>query len=504
MPALAITCVALYLRLSKKRNAEDGVSESIARQEKAGRALIAKRYGDVAVKLYVDDNRSAWRGPRPGWDEMLEDIAAGTVQVMVTYHLDRLYRQPRDLEKLFDICDAAGLTEMATCEGMVDLATSDGRLVARMLGNVAVKSSDDTSRRLKDMWESRAADGKPGGGQRAFGWADKMTPDPTEAPIVREMVGRFLAGDSLTNLARDLNARGIPTTWTRNHQEKVDAGVIDPKTGEPHKPRPPKWWASSSVRAVLTNPRHAGIRELRRRPGRKMTGPTEVLVTAPATWGAIISRADHERVLSMLNDPSRRHANPPRRSMLTGLARCGTCGNNLTRADNGAGYSRMRCQRTTQKPEVCGKLAVSGTKLEHVVKVQLFDALDRPDLARALSGATDTDDDTAAELAGVEDRLNALTDMFAMGEIDRAALIRGRKRLEGQQAALRASLSRQRRTSALDGFLGQPGALRAAWDDLPMDRQRAILAAVIDRIVVAPATNRGAFHVGRITMIWRV
>lgn len=506
----SVEIVHLYCRLSKLANAEDGLSAAIPRQEKLSRRVSARMWGDEPeVMVYVDDDVSAHNDKvRPDWVRMLTNIKTfgdeGRRQAVASYDLDRLYRKPRDLEDLFDICDAAGLTEMATAQGEIDLATSNGRLMARMMGAVNAKSSEDTSRRFRDLCEDRASRGEPVGGQRAFGWADKMTHDPAEAPIVREMVGRFLAGESQTNLARDLNARAIPTPWTRNHQEKVDTAAIDPKTGEPHQPRPAKRWASSSVRAVLTNPRHAGIRELKRRPGRKKVGPREVLVSVPAAWPAIITRADHEKVLAMLNDPNRRQVNPPRRGLLTGLVKCGECRLPMNKGQNGAGAGRMRCQRQTTTDN-CGKVAISSDKLEALVVDLVLRRFERsPDLPRTIAGTAEQDDTTAAELVEVEDRLAQLVDMFTMGEIDRVGYARGRKTLEARQTALRASLSRQRRTTALDAFVGQPGSLRATWDDLSVDRQRAILSALVECIIIAPATTSGRWEPERITVTWRI
>ena len=67
---------------------------------------------------------------------MLDDIARGAVDALVVYHLDRLHRQPRELEEFFD-SPAAGLTKLATVTGDIDLSTHDGQFLARILGAVA-------------------------------------------------------------------------------------------------------------------------------------------------------------------------------------------------------------------------------------------------------------------------------------------------------------------------------------------------------------------------------
>ena len=56
---------------------------------------------------------------------------------VLVWHLDRLHRQPRELEEFFDVCDAARLTTLASVTGDIDLATHDGQFLARILGAVA-------------------------------------------------------------------------------------------------------------------------------------------------------------------------------------------------------------------------------------------------------------------------------------------------------------------------------------------------------------------------------
>lgn len=502
MPRVA----AVYSRLSKMNHTRDGLSEAIPRQHHYGAEVVNRKWGDVEIRYYADDDTSATnRKPRPDWERLLREIAAGEVHLLATYNADRLYRVPRDLERLFDVCDDAGLTEMGTYQGDMDLGTDTGRYMARTLGNHAAMASADTSRRLKDMMLHRASKGEPVGGHRAFGWFDKLTPDPVEAPIVQEMVRRFLGGDSLTGLANDLNARAIPTTETRNHQANVDTGNIDRKTGEPYEPKPPKLWASSSVRAVLANPRHAGIPELRRRPGRKRTGPKEVLVSTNAVWPAIISRADHERVLAILNDPGRRAANPPRRTLLTGLAKCSLCSSTLTRGATADGRAVMRCIRTPNNPDACGRIKVAADQLEKLVVLSVLKVMDGPELGRAMAGKADEDDDrTAADLMAAEQELIDLAHLKGTGQITIPEWIEARRGTEGRVKALRAKAGRQRRTAALDDYLGKPGALRAAWDGLPLDRQRAILAATVDSIVVKPTSRPGRrFDDTRVEISWR-
>ena len=81
---------------------------------------------------------------------MLDDLTTGRANAVLAEDLDRLLRQPRDGEDLLDAVELAG----ATCESLsgtlrlTEGGTNDERFIARILANVANKSSADTARRV--------------------------------------------------------------------------------------------------------------------------------------------------------------------------------------------------------------------------------------------------------------------------------------------------------------------------------------------------------------------
>src|SRR5262249_5846126 len=151
---------AIYCRISHVRDQDQ---TGVDRQERICRA-IAKRLGLVvdAVHVFVDNNRSAWQRnrKRKGWDELLEALQSNRVRHVVAYHPDRLMRQPRDLEELLAIADERDITLHGEANQR-DLSDPDDRYFLRIEVAHACRSSDDTSRRLKDAMVERAHDGKP-------------------------------------------------------------------------------------------------------------------------------------------------------------------------------------------------------------------------------------------------------------------------------------------------------------------------------------------------------
>ncbi|HEU5405534.1 MAG TPA: recombinase family protein, partial [Gaiellaceae bacterium] len=176
-------------------------------------ARLAERKGWRVVEQYVDDDVSAWSGKRrPEYARLLADLQAGSINGLLVYDLDRLHRQPSELESFIDLCQRLGLTNVASVSGEIDLTTADGQFQARILGAVAKKSSDDTSRRIRRKHLEIAAEGRvSGGGSRPYGYeADKVTLRPAEAAVVAECAKRLLAGEPVRSIAQDLNERAIP------------------------------------------------------------------------------------------------------------------------------------------------------------------------------------------------------------------------------------------------------------------------------------------------------
>ncbi|MDN5700616.1 MAG: hypothetical protein L0G85_09890 [Kocuria sp.] len=95
---------------------------------------------------------------------------------------------------------------MATATADVDLGSDDGLFMARITAAVAAKESARKSERVRRKMQQHAELGKPGGGSnRPYGYEDdKITVNPTEEAIIREVVDRYIAGESARAIAEDL------------------------------------------------------------------------------------------------------------------------------------------------------------------------------------------------------------------------------------------------------------------------------------------------------------
>ena len=460
---------AIYARISSDR---DGLSLGVERQLADCRELAARKGWPIAEE-YIDNDISAYSGkPRPEYQRMLEDIKAGDRDAVVVYNADRLHRQPKELEEFMELCDAVGLKDMATCSGDTDLATDDGRLIARIMGAVARKESDDKSRRIRRKHAELAQRGMvAGGGNRPYGYAeDKITLVPSEAAVIQEAAKRVLSGDSLRSLCIEFQSRGLPTA-----------------TGGQ--------WRAGMLRRILSSARIAGQREHHGE------------VAAQAVWPAIITPQQSSRLRAFFADPERKGNRPPRRYLLAGFLRCALCNAKLVSRPRADGTRNYVCAKAPGFAG-CGRLAILAETLEAFVVDAVMFRLDSPELAQALAGRQrhSADEDAAHDdLNQANGRLDELAKAYAAKEISLREWLVARKPIEREVEAAKKRLSRFTHTPALTGFIGNAATLRVQWSDLTLTRQQVIVRAILDHVRVGPAVRgRNRFDPSRLTPVWRI
>lgn len=95
---------------------------------------------------------------------------AGRVDAILTWHMDRLHRQPAELEQFIDLLEGRDIAIQTVKAGEIDPNSPSGRVVLRMLGAAARYEVDHKSERLKRKFTEMAEAGRRNGGTRAFGY----------------------------------------------------------------------------------------------------------------------------------------------------------------------------------------------------------------------------------------------------------------------------------------------------------------------------------------------
>jgi len=447
-----------------------GLGLGVARQEEDC-CRLADQLGWPVAEVYVDNDLSAFSGKqRPAYRRMLEDLTDGRRDAVLCYHLDRLTRRPIELEQFVDTLDRAGVRQVRFVTGDADLGTGDGLLIGRIMAAVAANESAGKSRRVKRKLDQVAAEGRPHGGfRRPYGYADdKVTVLPDEAAIIRDLAARFLAGESLRSLCASLDAAGVKT---------VGGGV----------------WRSPTLRGLLRSGRIAGLREHRGE------------VVGPAVWEPIITVAERDRVLARMADQAVSGRRSPRRYLLSGLLRCARCGGKLFASPRE--HTRRYVCLSGPDHGGCGRLTVTAEPLEELLADAVLHRLDSPQLADTLAGRSSADvhgAGLAEQLAADQQQLDELAGMFGKQEISAREWRAARTPIEQRVTERKRQLAQSTRTDALLGLPTGGEQLRQFWDDLPLTRQAAIVAAVLDHAVIAPGTaGARALDLARVQPVWR-
>jgi DNA invertase Pin-like site-specific DNA recombinase len=458
----------LYARISSDR---EGDGLGVARQIEDCERLAVQKGWRIADR-YVDDDVSAYSGkPRPEYARMLDDLRRGAIDGVVVYHLDRLHRQPKELEEFFDVCKTAGVQSLATVTGRINLADPDGQFQARILGAVAMKESDDKSRRIRRKHAELAMRGKSsGGGSRPYGYEPgRSAIRPAEAAIVKECSRRVRAGESLRSITIDLNRRGEPAAGGGQ-------------------------WSPQSLRRMLRSPSISGQREHKGE------------IVATAEWPAIITPAETAEIRALLDDPARRTNRGVRRYLLAGLLACSHCGERLVARPRAGGQRRYACAKGPGFSG-CGKTYINADDVERFVTDAVLDRLDSAELADALEGRRRDAPDSERwweEAEAAQAQLDELATVYGEKQITMPEWLAARRPIEQRLTDARKQLARQTRSTVLDQYAGNGKALRDDWHSLDLSQQHAIVAAVIERVVVGPGRpGYNRFDESRLTAFWR-
>jgi DNA invertase Pin-like site-specific DNA recombinase len=446
--------------------------------DRFGNELAVDRQRDDCLKLcadkgwepveYPDNDTSATSGKREHYQRMLADIEVGKVGAVVVWDLDRLHRQPIELEAFMKLADRHGI-KLATVTGDCDLSTDNGRLFARIKGAVAMSEVERKSARQKRASTQRAKAGHPWWRSRPFGfdadrdretgkwWTAKRDPErhnpirehPIEADLLRAAYDDVKHGTSLSALAASWNNAGITTS-----------------TG--HK------WHASSVRVLLLNARNAGLREHHGK------------VIGPGTWPAIVTEQTWREVRARLLDPKRK-GRPVggRKRLLTGIALCGVCGQPLgSSITHRSGTLTYVC-----KTPGCMKVSRAAAPVDAMVVEAVIRRLSQKDAI----GLTRRDHIDTADLSARRDHLvvqqRLAAEQFAKGDVSMEFAVTADQQLAEQIAAIDEELTDHSKAPVFDGLVGIED-VDAAFDAESLDRRRAVIAALV-KITVQPS-GRGA------------
>lgn len=204
---------AIYTRKSSEEGLEQGFN-SLHAQREACEAFIKSRdhEGWKAIKSRYDDGGfSGGTLNRPALQDLLLDIRAGKIDVIVVYKIDRLTRSLMDFSKLVEILDKHQVSFVSVTQHF-NTTTSMGRLTLNVLLSFAQFEREVTGERIRDKFAASKKKGMWMGGHPPLGYDAKdrkLVPIPREAEQVRTIYTLYLEMECVEKLAERLEDLGI-------------------------------------------------------------------------------------------------------------------------------------------------------------------------------------------------------------------------------------------------------------------------------------------------------
>jgi len=377
----AATYAAIYLRLSRDDQNGNQDSMSITNQRDMLTDYCDER-GWKIYGIYVDDGFTGTNFERPGFQRMIEDIKAGSINVVLTKDLSRLGRNYVLTGQYTDFFFPEHGVRYVAVNDSYDSAKEDNDIAPfkNILNEMYAK---DISRKIRSVRITSAKQGKFMGSKAPFGYAKsaenkhQLVVDAPAAEVVRRIFREYASGDSARNIAAKLNKDGIDTPATYYFKQTGKRATNGDSC---------KQWGSHTLIQLLRNQVYIG---------HMVQGKCKVssfktkkrLVTGKDDW--IIVRNTHEPIidtyewecvqrrlarayLAPSNNFVRKASGADEANLFSGIIRCADCGAAMAfnRKVRKSGREKLiyRCGRHANNGgSTCTTHTIDSEVLEHVL-----------------------------------------------------------------------------------------------------------------------------------------
>ena len=320
----------LYERLSRDDNLE-GESYSIGNQKKL-LTKVAKEKGYTNLVHFLDDGISGVTMDRPGFNDMMEQLAAGKAAAVFVKDLSRLGRNYIEVGRLTEEFFPEHDIRLVAVSDNIDTAEGENELAPiRNLFNEWYARDISKKRRISNKIKGNA--GEPMG-PPPYGY--KKDPDDPKrwvvdeeaAQVVRRIFRMTVDGYGTEQIAAILSEEKVltPIAYWR------EKGVNRPGKS---KLRGPYMWNSSTITHILSLQEYCGdILNFKTysksyKNKKRLANDRENWVIFQDVHEPIIERAVFEQVQQKRGKIRKRRTHEGERNMFSGLLVCADCGHNL-------------------------------------------------------------------------------------------------------------------------------------------------------------------------------
>src|ERR1700693_2435169 len=219
---------AVYTRKSSEEGLEQEFNSLHAQREACEAFIRSQRHEGWAClpQAYDDGGISGATMDRPALQQLLTDIRAGKVDVVVTYKIDRLTRSLADFAKITEIFDAKGVSFVSVTQ-QFNTTTSMGRLTLNVLLSFAPFEREVTGEQIRDKIAASKKKGMWMGGVPPLGYAARdrgLVVVDSEAEIVRCIFRHYAELGSVRLLKDELEARSIQSKLRTSGAGRISGG----------------------------------------------------------------------------------------------------------------------------------------------------------------------------------------------------------------------------------------------------------------------------------------
>jgi len=298
---------AIYTRKSTEEGLDQQFNTLDAQREAAESFISSQRHeGWVALPQHYDDGGySGAKMDRPALKQMLADVAAGNVDCILVYKVDRLTRSIHDFFRILEILDKHKVTFVSVTQ-QFNTTTSMGRLTLNMLLSFAQFERETISERTRDKMRAARRKGKWIGGNLVLGYdvapqGGALIVNRTEAEQVREIFRLYLERGSLIPVLDELDQRNWRMKAWRTREGRMRGGSR---------------FTKSTLHNLLTNATYTGRVRFE---GQLCEGEHERVIDDDI-WNRV------QEQLNRNGGSGRRNLGNKHGGLIKGLVRCGSCG----------------------------------------------------------------------------------------------------------------------------------------------------------------------------------
>lgn len=203
---------AIYTRKSTEEGLEQEFN-SLQSQREACEAYIKSQKHENWQLLpthYDDGGYSGGTLNRPALQQLLADIKAGLIDIIVVYKIDRLTRSLMDFSKIVEVLDKHNASFVSITQHF-NTTTSMGRLTLNILLSFAQFEREVTGERIRDKIAASKKKGMWLGGKPPLGYYrkdKKIYPDKEKAELVNNIFTQYISLKSTTLVKEWLNKQG--------------------------------------------------------------------------------------------------------------------------------------------------------------------------------------------------------------------------------------------------------------------------------------------------------